>query len=346
MANLFSLATVREAVIGQCTRLLDSAGPYGCYRRGEGQRPDLYSSLDVALLRAIMGEDLQQTLTLSQREQWIGHINSYAKNSFGQSTDGSYEDTFGHSTLHANGMVIGALGVLGGKKRDPCRLYDPFSALDDVADWLDKKIDWTNPWSESHKFWGGLHCYSLSSAVSPKWLAAVFCWLNENADPATGWWRKGIVAREPFAYLGGAVHIFPIYEHHNQTFPYAESMLDSVIKMQTTTGCWHPEAHPFNYLNLDGLYTLVLARRWVPANRTSDILLAAQRFADTAVAYYRQKQQVLLADHPHYLLALVSTFGLLQQLLPEQFVDDTIWGDIFGDIRFYQTAAVETGKPE
>ena len=40
-------------------------------------------------------------------------------------------------------------------------------------------------------------------------------------------------------------------------------------------------------------------------------------------------------------LGAVGAFGLLQQLLPETFVDDGRWTDIFSDERLYQTRQVE-----
>ena len=63
----------------------------------------------------------------------VEHINSYARRSYDQGGDGSYEDTYGHFPLHANGMVIGA--PLGGRQPYPVRLYEDFDTPDKVAGW-------------------------------------------------------------------------------------------------------------------------------------------------------------------------------------------------------------------
>ncbi|MCX7827557.1 MAG: hypothetical protein N2689_18675, partial [Verrucomicrobiae bacterium] len=117
--------------------------PYGCLKDPKAAAPLLYPSCDAAITRAVMGEDLQRTLTARQRREWIDHINSFAD------PDGTYRDRrVGHTVQHANGMVIGALGVLGGKQKYPVRFYNEFDTPEKVAAWLEK-IDWHNQWSGS-----------------------------------------------------------------------------------------------------------------------------------------------------------------------------------------------------
>ena len=55
----------------------------------------------------------------------------------------------------------------------------------------------------------------------------------------------------------------------------------------------------------------------------------------------RIKAYGILALHPHYILAVAGIFGLLQRLLPDEFVDDVTWTDIFSDRRLYLTREVE-----
>ncbi len=109
------------------------------------------------------------------------HINSFARRRYDQEADGSYEDTYGHSLLHANGMVIGALGPLGGRQAQPVRLYEEFDTPEKVRAWLDG-LDWSNQWRASHLFWGGLHCFSFSRACNSDWREAVFDWLDGALD--------------------------------------------------------------------------------------------------------------------------------------------------------------------
>lgn len=343
MSTSLPLDRVRQDVLAHCERLRDRDGPIGSYRRGVGQRTDLYSSMAVVISRTIMGENLRATLGDQDRLAWIEHINSFAARPHETEPMGDYTDTIGHSPFHGNGQVVGTLGVLGGQQPFRFRYYEEFDQPEKVGSWLDREIDWTIPWSESHKFWGGLHCFSFSKRCTSAWLDACFTWLDANVDPQTGWWRRGVEPRQPYAALGGAVHILPIYEHHGRAFPYPRQMVDSTLAMRQASGLWMPGAsEPFTYLELDGLYVLALARQWVPGYREAEIARAVERFADLAIRFYHDFHEETYATHPHVMLAMVGVFGLLQQLCPSRFPDAVAWTDIFSDQRLYQTAAVET----
>ncbi len=332
-----SLDEVREDVLAYCEKLRDKGGPYGAYRRHAGQRTDLYASCDVAIMRTIMGEDFKESLTDNQRNEWIAFINSY------QHRGGSYDDTFGHSELHANGMVISALGPLGGKQSYYVRLYDQFDTIDEALHYLEHEVNWVHAWGGSHAFWGGLHCYSMSSLCTPEWKEAVIDWLNEYASPETGWWKKDVKHINKPQGLGAAAHIYPIYEHHGYEFPYPKQVIDSVLDMQLENGRWREidSPHVMSYLELDALYALAYCQKLAPGYRTDDIKASVKKYGNLVKDYWANYKPELFNHHPHTMLAVVGTFGLLQQHLPCEFYSDTQWSDIFSDVKFYQTAAVE-----
>lgn len=338
----FDLKAVRDAANAYLAGLQDRDGPIGCYRLALGRRPDLYASLDAALIRVIMGENFQETLSAADRRDWVEHINSYARRSYDQGGDGSYEDTYGHFPLHANGMVIGALGPLGGRQPYPVRLYEDFDTPDKVAGWLDG-LDWSNQWRASHLFWGGLHCFSFSRACTPAWRDTVFAWLDKEIDEDSGWWRRGIPHADRHQPLGGSVHIVPMYEHHGRAFPYPERVIDSVLALQLRNGRWldRPGPHIMHYLELDALYALKVMRALAPSHRKEDIERALDVFGAAVRDYWALHREELFTLHPHVVLAAVGTFGLLQQHRPDEYRDEAAWTDIFTDRRFYMTAEVE-----
>lgn len=337
----FRLDEVRTFLLSYFESLQDTGGRYGAYRAGPRLRTDLYASLDVALMRAIMGENLL-ALPEKQRAEWTDHINSFAESTHNQPITGCYGDTHGHSKLHANGMVIGALGVIGGKMRHPLTLYDGFNSPEKVAGWLET-IDWARQWSASHLFWGGMHCFSFSARCTPEWFDAVFAWLNANVDEKTGWWRKGVPHSDRHQPLGGSVHIVPIYEHHGRAFPYPERVIDSVLAMQLPNGYWlqHNGAPYVTYLELDALYAYRVMQTWAPNYRRDDVMKSVDRFGTCVIEYFNQKRDMIAAHHPHLVLGLVGTFGLLQHLQPDRFVDSVKWSDIFSDRQLYRTKEVE-----
>ena len=152
----------------------------------------------------------------------------------------------------------------------------------------------------------------------------------------TGWWRKGVPHRDASQPLGGGALIWPIYQHHNQPFPYPEKVIDQILTLQKKDGTWmeFPE-----YLNLNALYGLAYMQQQAPEYRNEDIQKAVQRYAIVVnkqwKAFCRKKPDT------HLLLSMVASFGILQQLLPDQFFDTVQWTDIFSDFRLYQTSKVE-----
>lgn len=327
-----NLTAVRTAFLDHLDTLRDREGPAGSYRGGRGQRTDLYASLDVALIRTIMGETLTSTLAPAERRAWADHIKSFQK------PDGTYTDVFTHhSPLHAHGMVIGALGALGERMRYPHNLYAPFANPAEVPGWL-AAIDWSAQWTASHLFWGGMHCYSLSSSCPEAWRQVVFAWLDERLDPATGWWVKGTPHADRHQALGGSAHILPIYQHHRRPFPAPERLIDSVLALQLPNARWWdgPIPYPASYLELDALYALKFAGDLAPNHRAGDIRGAVHRFGRHLELVWQTRRTELLAEHPHILLGLVGSFGLLQQHLPDDYPDTATWTDIFSDRRLYQ----------
>lgn len=340
---MLRLPEIREQIEHWAEGLLDRDGLYGSYRMGKGKRPDLYSSLDMALTRTVMGEDLLTSLSERQKREWTEHINSFARSNYHSwPGDGSYEDTYGHYALHANGMVIGALGVLGGQQRWPCQLYAPFNTPEKVSVWLEG-IDWAGQWRASHLFWGGMHCFSFSRMCTPEWIDTVIGWLDANLDRDTGWWRRGVAHSDRHQPLGGSVHIVPIYTHHGRTFPAPERLIDSTLALQLPSGRWleTPDPNPTHYLELDALYALKVARDLVPAYRRDDIERSLDRYIDVVDAYWATQRDTLFALHPHRILSVAGIVGLFQQHRPDQFRDSRTWSDIFSDRSLYRTDRVE-----
>jgi hypothetical protein len=341
---MINLDHVREEMMAFCERRQAEGQNYGAYRPKDDSPPDMYSACDTAIARTVAGEDLQETLTDEQRAQWIEHINSWCIDE--GELRGAYSDTYGHHKLHGNGMVIGALGPLGGKQPQPVSLYAEFDTPEKVVPWLES-IDWARQWGASHLFWGGAHCFSMSKQCTDEWRETVFDWLDANLDETTGWWRKGVPHADRSQPLGGSVHILPIYEHHGRPFPYPERVIDSVLALQVDDGRWYLESDPGNpatYLELDALYALKYMTELAPDYRKDDVRTAITRYGDVLEPFLAGSFGDMLRDpsfHPHWMLAIIGSAGLAHQHDPERFPASTNWTDIFSDLRLYRTAQVE-----
>lgn len=325
-----NLGDARKEVLDYLETLLVPGKPYGCYRLNPGGEADIYATCDVVMIRTLMGEDLTKTLTTDQRQQWIDYINSFAQE------NGEYKGGR-HSKEHRNGMVVAALGPLGGKQKYPVKFYEEYNTPAEITQWLEK-FDWKNQWTESHLFWGGMMAYSMSKQATKKWRKEVFKWLNTNLDPNTGQWRKGVKSSNKYQWIGGGAHIWPIYQLLNKPFPYPKQAIDGILEIQQKDGSWISRWP--NYLDLDALYGLTFMTSYASDYRRPDIAKAVTLQGNHAIKTWKGFVKAVPVD-THRLLAAVSILGLLQQLDPERFPDTVKWTDIFSDARFYKTRQVE-----
>jgi len=326
------LSLRREQLLKIFESRKDTGGPPGCYRWLPGSRTNLYASLDTAIAYAVMGID-RNDIDEPRRLGWIEHINSYIDD---YRNDGTYKDVIPrHSPSHANGMVIGALGYLGGRQLLPVDFYKDFNTPAKAVSWLEN-LNWPTQWASG--FWGGPMMYSTGCKCSKQWIDTVIGWLTDNLDPATGMWRKGITPVNVYQPLGGFVHIYPIYELHDKPFPYTDQVIDYVLSMQSDNGRWF-DGDSFSYFDMDCLYAYVAMLR-VSDKRADAAKMSALRYYSFLEETLAQKD-VYDTITTHGLLCLASTYGLLYQLLPDVFVDSVAWTDIFSARLLYQTSLVE-----
>ncbi len=327
-----NLSLKREELIEIFESRKDTGGPHGCYRWLPGSRTNLYASLDTAIAYAVMGIDSNE-IDENRKRGWVEHINSYIDD---YRNDGTYKDIIPrHSPSHANGMVIGALGYLGGRQPLPVEFYKQFNTPEKIVKQLEN-IDWPCQWSSG--FWGGPMMYSTSRSCRREWIDAVINWLTDNLDSETGMWRKNTVPENKYQPLGGFVHIYPIYELHQRPFPYADRVIDTVLAMQNDDGYWY-DGDSFSYLDMDALYAFAAMLR-----QSDNRILAVRK---SALKYYNYLESILYDKNAydrittHGLLCLSSTYGLLNQILPDIFIDSVEWSDIFSCRLLYSTNSVE-----
>jgi len=176
----------------------------------------------------------------------------------------------------------------------------------------------------------------MSRHCSDPWRDTVFRWLDDNVDPETGWWRKGVPHSDAHQPLGGGAHIWPFYQHHDRLFPYPRQVIDSILRMQKPDGSWIGFG---NYLDLDALYGLAYMQSLAPDHRSDDVQRAVELHGDLVAVSF----DGFAEGRPdmHTVLAVAGEIGLLQQLSPQRFSDTVAWTDIFSDPRFYRTGEVE-----
>jgi len=326
------LAEIRNTILRAIEQRRDKGDPHGCYKWLPGSRANLYASLDAAITYSIMGITANE-LGEKRRLEWIDYINSYADEVTG---DGRYKDIIPrHSYFHGNGMIIGALGYLGGRQPFPVAFYDEFDTPEKMIKWLEK-FNWPRQWAGD--FWGGPMMFSTSKQCSARWIDITINWLDDNLDPDTGMWKKGVIPETKYNPLGGFVHIYPIYELHNRPFSFPDKVIESVYKLQMEDGRWY-DGDPFSYLDMDALYAYVAMIK-ISDRHLSLVRESAEKYGRFLLNLLSEKD-IYGTITMHGLLALASSFGCLNQLIPDTFYDSVKWSDIFSSRALYRTDMVE-----
>ena len=96
--------------------------------------------------------------------------------------------------------------------------------------------------------------------------------------------------------------------------PRADKIVDTILTLQNPHGFW--EKRP-NFHTMDAVYIL-LRLPVVLDYRRCDARRALQRIAEALTEYYPQ-HAVQIMQNPHRMLAIVHTFGLLQEAFPDKF---------------------------
>jgi hypothetical protein len=225
-----------------------------------------------------------------------------------------------HDPLHTTAHVLGALELFGA---GPTHALTALASLRDplqMQGFLDG-LDWTwNPWGESHKGAGLYAALVLANEADPLWQRVYFEWLWDQADPETGFWRKGCVAAGGdamlFHHLAGSFHYLFNHEYARQPLRYPQQMVDSCLRI-ARDNLFPPLGKTVGFAELDWVYCLDRAQRQ-SGYRFAESKEALSNFADRYCAYLFGLDPETDAglDDLHQLLGAVSALAALQQALP------------------------------
>lgn len=250
--------------------------------RGSDQ-PDLYGMIDAVYTIYTLGLLEQLTDKLS-REKWASRIIAC------QDEEGwfSRQNLRGHSREHATAYAIGALSLLEVEPEEKyLKLIKPLQGIYPLLKdknlfikWitslnfqlnpksiLRKNVGWHYIWRGSHVGGGIPAAIGMTQKQIPQWwlekieienwFNQYFNWLDENANPKTGYWQRAfwnIPYKKPTVIdMGGAVHFLWIYKALARPFPYPEAVILSTLSLQKPDGLYRD--HPY-CIDLDGNFCL------------------------------------------------------------------------------------------
>ena len=116
--------------------------------------------------------------------------------------------------------------------------------------------------------------------------------------------------------------------------PQAEKIVDAILDLQDEDGFWHGRP---GFSTMDAVYLLSQlpkAIRWREANS------ALHRVVDALIPYYETHAARDKSD-THQFAAIVQTFALLSESLPERFETSRPWQFGWSNRAFWQCRVIE-----
>lgn len=217
--------------------------------------------------------------------------------SFQNEENGLFENPGNYET-HTTGFVAGALNLLDAKPLYKAIGFEAYKTKDGISQFMDK-INWSKePWLGAHLGAGIYASMLLTESVTEEWEDYYFEWLDRNADPQTGLWKKDALEGAPkFHYLASAFHYVFNYEYAKRALPYPKELLNTCIQAYYDGECID-FSKAMGWADID--FTYLLAR--------------VQRRAGTK---FEETQKILTE----------ITDGLISQLLADDILDNKTFND-------------------
>lgn len=223
----------------------------------------------------------------------------------------------GNFETHTTAFVSGALNLLDAKPLYRARGFEKYATREGLWAFMDS-IDWAkNPWLGAHLGAGIYASMLLTDTAADAWEDIYFQWLDENADPETGLWKKGALeGAEAFHYLASTFHYVFNYEYAKRALPHPKALLNTCIKAYRDGACMD-FSKSVGWPDIDFTYLLARVQRRAGErfDETQEIL---REIADGLISQ-------LLAMNPaesetlndlNTLFAIVCALAVLQDALP------------------------------
>ena len=284
----------------------------------KGGPTSLYGTTDTLISTFILDDLL---LSEDQRDEWADVINK-----FQDPNTGWYKKTYTmHYKEHTSAYAIAALELIARKPKFP--LYWKERILQSkktMKRWIsgDWRMLWSIIWPGSHVISGVPAMLAMMKQADEDFFNWYFDWLDEQADPNSGFYLRGIphrlgLIREPtMQELGGAFHMYYVYEWFNRQWPYPEKIVDQCIRLQHENGFWDKDV---TYcIDLDGLYSMIRSSRNANWYRKDDVKQVVCKYLETASKTLNDEKFVFKKyTNSHIMTGALAAIAEFQKWFPE-----------------------------
>jgi len=310
----FDFSRFQEELYPSWERQFRREGGVGEFGYLAGAPTCSYGTTDILINRYTMNE---WNLEESEKDSWAAVINRF------QNDEGWYTKSHtNHHREHTTAYAIAALTLLGRRPARPLSWAAPIMQdSNSMERWL-AGVTWSIIWPGSHVVSGVPAALAMTGEGNEPFYARYFDWLDREADPRSGFWCRGIVhrlglIRRPTKHeMGGAFHMYYVYEFMKRPWRYPERIVDESLRLQHDNGLW--DGTVTYCIDLDGLYCCTRSSRNAQGYRKDDVAVACQRYLATAERTLNDRD-FLFSHYPntHRLTGALSAIAECALFFPE-----------------------------
>lgn len=312
-----------ESMYGEWERQFASGDAPGEFSFKRGGPTSLYGTTDMLISRATLGMAPESE---QERDRWAAVINR-----FQDSRSGWYRKRYTlHFRSHSAAYAVAALTLIDREPAVPVRRARQIARDPATTErWL-RGAPWSIVWPGSHVVAGLPAILHMTGEGDDVFWETYFGWLDRTVWPETGFWSRGILhrlglrTRLATEELGGAFHMYFVYEARRRTWPLPERVVDAALALQHENGLWDGEV---SYcIDLDGLYAAIRSSRNAGGYRGDDVRRAAQRY----LAYTERTmcdREFLFSRYTdsHILTGALSAIAECGRRYPDLVVTERAW---------------------
>ena len=250
-------------------------------------------------------------VSLEERKAFVNVLQD-----FQNKENGLFENPGNYET-HTTAFLSGALNLLDAHPLYQAEGFANYKSREGIWNFMDS-IDWAgNPWLGAHLGAGIYASMLLTGTADDEWEDYYFEWLDRNADPDTGLWKKGALVGAPmFHYLASTFHYVFNYEYAKRALPYPKELLDTCIKAYYEGVCMD-FSKEVGWADIDFTYLLARVQRRAGV-RYEEIQKILKKIADGLITQLLEMdyQTSETLNDLNTLFAIVCALAVLQDALP------------------------------
>ena len=197
------------------------------------------------------------------------------------------EDT--HHYIHTTAHCTAALELFDAKPLYKFKALEEYKTPEGVVALLES-LPWEkDAWGYSHRGAGIYAALKLNGETTEEWEKVYFDWMWKNADPEYGYWKKGVINKQPDRlcnFMGGGFHYLFNHEYAHMPLRYPEKVIDMCLDIYENDAVGDIEfgydgkkfGRYIGFLEIDWVYSITRSLRQ-SGHRREDCMAALRKFS-------------------------------------------------------------------